>query len=138
MHKNEPKNQQLNTQKTMYFDHCRTTQECKEHYRTLAKKLHPDKQGGSNEAFVAMQHDYCHRLKQLRVQAPSQSKEADELACAILHITKTMYPHIYEAARIVAAVPTFTMLATMLGQAYPEHKETITDILELIANPKNS
>jgi len=41
-----------------YFEHCKTPEEAKSHYKKLAKELHPDMAGGSKEAFQEMEEQY--------------------------------------------------------------------------------
>lgn len=44
-----------------YFIECHTSQEVKDRYRELAKKLHPDT-GGTDRAFQIMQEQYEHAI----------------------------------------------------------------------------
>lgn len=48
-----------------YFENCRTAEELKKTYRQIVKKLHPD-MGGDEEAFKAMQKEYCDLWEKLK------------------------------------------------------------------------
>lgn len=41
-----------------YFKNCQSPQEAKKLFKELSKKLHPDKEGGSEEAFKEMLNQY--------------------------------------------------------------------------------
>lgn len=48
----------------MYFQHCKTENEVRKTYRTLAKKLHPDL-GGDEEKMKILTTEYKEALKTL-------------------------------------------------------------------------
>ena len=116
----------------MYFKSCHTASDCKTRYRCLAKQLHPDKQSGSNTAFQEMQTEYEARLRELQTKAPTNSREAKELATAMLEILRITKPEYYELARRIAAIPTVNMFAAVLGNLFPEKKETLNGVIKLL------
>lgn len=116
----------------MYFENCYTAADCKIRYRELAKELHPDKQGGSNTVFQKMQTEYQARLCELQTNAPINSREATELTKAILEILRITKPDYYELVRRIAAIPTVNMVAAVLGNLFPEKKETLNGVINLL------
>ena len=63
-----------------YFTECKTAEELKKAYRKAAVKLHPDN-GGSEEAFKAMQADYekaFERLKDIHTNAAGETYTSKE------------------------------------------------------------
>ena len=116
----------------MYFAYCHTAADCKTRYRELAKELHPDKHGGSNAEFVKMQTAYEERLRKLQSKTPINSREATELTKAILEILRITKPEYYELIRRAAAIPTVNVFATVLGNLFPEKKETLNGIIKIL------
>lgn len=74
----------------MYFQNCKTAEELKKEYRTLAKQLHPDC-GGDPEKFKEMQFAFekaFDRLKNIHVNAAGEryEKETTETAAEFMDL----------------------------------------------------
>ncbi len=73
-----------------YFTNCKTAEELKKEYRTLAKKLHPDL-GGDTEEFKIMQNEFeamWERLKNVHTNSKGETytKETTETPKEFIHI----------------------------------------------------
>lgn len=115
----------------MHFTNCHTAEECKGRYRDLAKQLHPDKQGGSNAAFVAMQAEYEQRLRELLNNRPNPI-EYNQLAQHLIEILKITQPHYYERVRQFGNSPYITLASHLIGSIAPKHKNVMNGILNLL------
>jgi len=114
------------------FETCHSAEDCKKRYRQLAIELHPDKQGGNTAAFQEMQKEYEKRLCELQTKTPTGSKEAMELAKALLEILRITKPEYYEMLKMAIATNTVNVLATAFGNLFPTKKETLTKFLNLL------
>ena len=77
-----------------YFTNCKTAEELKKEYRTLAKKLHPDL-GGDTEEFKIMQNEFeamWERLKNVHTNSKGETytKETTETPKEFIHITDVL------------------------------------------------
>lgn len=73
-----------------YFTNCKTAEELKKEYRTLAKQLHPDL-GGDTEEFKIMQNEFeamWERLKNVHTNSKGETytKETTETLKDFIHI----------------------------------------------------
>lgn len=73
-----------------YFTNCKTAEELKKEYRTLAKQLHPDL-GGDTEEFKIMQNEFeamWERLKNVHTNSKGETytKETTETPKDFIHI----------------------------------------------------
>lgn len=87
----------------MYFDNCKTTEECKETYKRLAKKMHPD-MGGDKDAFQAMFDEYSDRVADLTAEPAYLSDEYINLARAVAGVVKAKKPEVYNTLEGVAKI----------------------------------
>lgn len=85
----------------MYFDNCNTIEECKELYKTLAKKMHPD-MGGDADDFKAMFDEYSEAVADLQSEPAFLKDEYINLAKAVAGIVKTKKPEVYKTMEGVA------------------------------------
>ncbi|MDR1544890.1 MAG: hypothetical protein LBS50_10925 [Prevotellaceae bacterium] len=118
----------------MYFESCYTADQCKQHYRELAKELHPDKQGGSNAAFTAMQAEYEARLNELAAQAKREHNkiEFEKLAQAAVELAKIVTPEKYAMFQSAMQSPAVAAITTLLNGYFPKQAKTVDNILKLL------
>lgn len=77
-----------------YFNNCKTAEELKKEYRTLAKQLHPDL-GGDTEEFKIMQNEFeamWERLKNVHTNSKGETytKETTETPKEFIHIINVL------------------------------------------------
>jgi curved DNA-binding protein CbpA len=117
----------------MYFSNCHTADQCKAQYRELAKRLHPDKQGGSSAAFQKMQEEYEGRLRELMNEQPRQNTiEYTRLANAFLEILKSTKPEYYELVKVFGNHEKVKAVTQLLNAFFPEKANTVNEILNLL------
>lgn len=85
----------------MYFDNCKTIEECKELYKRLAKTMHPD-MGGCTDDFQAMFDEYTEVVADMTAEPSFLSDEYVTLAKAVAGVVKAQKPEIYKTLEGVA------------------------------------
>lgn len=85
----------------MYFDKCENVEECKELYKKLAKSMHPD-MGGSTDEFQAMFDEYTEAVADLTAEPSFLSDEYVTLAKAVAGVVRSQKPEIYKTLEGVA------------------------------------
>lgn len=83
----------------MYFQHCKTENEVRKTYRTLAKKLHPDL-GGDEEKMKILTTEYKEALKTLR-SMESKSWNVIELVKSRLHELGVITPYSIYCGKVI-------------------------------------
>jgi hypothetical protein len=121
--------------KLMYFNNCHTADQCKAQYRELAKRLHPDTQGGSAAAFQKMQQEYEGRLRELLAQQEAgygNPADFQNLIIALLEVVKITRPKEYELVKIFAKNEKVSAVTQLLNAFFPEKANTVNKILNLL------
>ena len=113
-----------------YFNNCNTADECKTRYKELAKKLHPDI-GGNTDEFQRMQAEYEQRLNELLNTKANSSKPLDlteyaALAQALADLIKVKNPALHSKLGMLA------MGAGSIPQA--KSNTTVQSIKDLLDN----
>ncbi len=99
-----------------YFNNINDVEQAKQHYRTLAKQLHPDK-GGTAQEFQKLQEEYKSALLQIQenrnvVSSPPQTPSAEsellsELGKLAKVLIKKQVPQNYLRHKIQTTDSTF-------------------------------
>ena len=117
-----------------YFNNCNTADECKTRYKELAKKLHPDI-GGDTDEFQRMQAEYEQRLNELLNTKVNSSKplglrEYAALAQALADLIKVKNPALHSKLGMLA------MGASFIAGSIPQAKgnTTVQSIKDLLDN----
>jgi hypothetical protein len=116
----------------MYFTDCHTADQCKERYRELAKQLHPDKTGGSDVAFKAMQAEYEARLAELIKKSRPNSIEYNKLVGNFLALLKIVKPEYYELVKIFGNSTKVNLVSQLIGELFPDKKEKVNEFLKIL------
>jgi negative regulator of replication initiation len=119
---------------TNYFITCHTADQCKSRYYDLAKTLHPDKVGGSEAAFKAMQAEYEARLLELQTAAKNAHKTAEyqKLATQLIEILKVTKPEYYALIQCAALSPAVSAITTLLNGYFPKQSQKVNEFLKIL------
>jgi len=115
------------------FHNCHTAEQCKFHYKELAKQLHPDKTGGDSALFQNMQAEYEARLQELMNKQPRRNTiEYQQLANAFLEILKITKPEYYELVKLFGNHEKVKAVNQLLTAFFPEKSKQVNNFLKLL------